>query len=83
MASVKWSKSALDDLKTLDPAVRDRVLSKVSWLQENASRTAPKRLHRELEGLYRLRVGDYRIVYSVRGDVIVVERVGHRRDIYK
>ena len=83
MASVKWSKSGLDDLETLDPAVRDRVLSKVSWLQENTSRIAPKKLHRELEGLYRLRVGDYRIVYSVRGDVIVVERVGHRRDIYK
>lgn len=34
---------------------------------------------------YRIRVGDYRIIYSIQDDVLVVEvlKVGHRRDIYK
>ncbi|MFG3056780.1 type II toxin-antitoxin system RelE/ParE family toxin [Kitasatospora sp. NPDC048239] len=37
------------------------------------------------DGLHRLRVGDYRVVYEVRGDVMVilVVNVGNRRDVYR
>lgn len=37
-----------------------------------------------VERLYRLRVGDYRVIYSIEGRrlVIVVVKVGHRRDVY-
>jgi mRNA interferase RelE/StbE len=34
-------------------------------------------------GTYRFRIGDYRIIFDLDGDEIVVLRVGHRRDIYK
>ena len=33
-------------------------------------------------GSYRFRIGDYRVVFDIEGDEIVVLRVGHRRDIY-
>lgn len=32
---------------------------------------------------YRLRVGDWRVVFSVEGDLMTVERVGHRREVYR
>lgn len=37
------------------------------------------------EGLYRIRVGDYRVIYEVRDDelLVLVVRVGHRRDVYR
>jgi len=83
MASVKWSINALENLETLDSTIRERVLTKVSWLGDNFGDIVPESLHRGLTGLYKLRVGDYRIAYSIRGNIITIEIVGHRRDIYR
>ena len=37
------------------------------------------------EGYYRLRVGDYRVVYGIEDDVllVLVVRIGHRREVYR
>ena len=83
MASVKWSDNALESLETLDATIRERVLARVSWLEEHFADIVPESLHRELKGLYKLRIGDYRAVYSVRQGSIIIEAVGHRRDIYR
>lgn len=83
MVSVNWSKEALEGLDALDSLIRERVLAKVSWLQKNFSAVVPEPLHRDLKGLYKLRVGDYRVVYTAHKDAIAIELVGHRRDIYQ
>jgi len=83
MASVKWSDNALKNLEEIDPIIRERVLLKVSWLEQNFADIVPEPLHRELKGLYKLRVGDFRAIYSVRRDNIIIETVGHRRNIYR
>ena len=33
--------------------------------------------------LFRIRVGDYRIIYSISADTVVIEKVGHRREVYR
>ena len=40
-----------------------------------------KRL-RNAEAVYRLRMGDYRILFDVEGDVIVIRKIGNRKDVY-
>lgn len=83
MASVRWSEGALRNLVDMDVALRLRVLSKVTWLQAHVHGIIPLKLHRELIGLYKLRIGDYRAIYSLHGDEITIESVGHRRDVYR
>lgn len=83
MVSVRWTNTALENLEKIDSIVKVRVLKKVSWLQENLPDIVPEKLHRELKDLYKLRVGDYRAVYSVHQDLITIEAIGHRRDVYK
>ena len=83
MMLVRWSRDALEDLEHIDPVVARRIVEKVSWLAENFSNIVPERLHKELRGLYKLRVGDYRAVYSIRADAMTIEAVGHRRHIYR
>ena len=83
MVSAKWSDKALEDLKELDSIIRERVLAKVSWLEENFSDVVRDHLHHELRELYKLRVGDYRAIYSIHRGNIVIEAVRHRRDAYK
>jgi mRNA interferase RelE/StbE len=74
--------AAVRALKRLDPPVRRRIQGAIALLAEDPRPPAARAL-RGRSGL-RVRVGDYRIVYTVADDVllIVVVTVGHRRDVY-
>lgn len=83
MVSAKWSDEALEDIGKLDSTIRERVLAKVSWFEKNFSDVVSDRLHYRLREMYKLRVGDYRVIYSVNKDYVTIEVVRHRRDVYK
>jgi mRNA interferase RelE/StbE len=53
------------DLKDLDRSIRRRVLNKIQWLLEYVEEMQHKPLAAQWEGMYRLRVGDYRVVYGI------------------
>jgi len=40
-------------------------------------------LEGEFEGSRKLRVGDYRIIFSIEKQIVFIERIGHRREVYK
>jgi len=69
-------------LRKLDPQVRHRVQGAIALLAEDPRPPAARAL-RGRPGL-RVRVGDYRIIYTVIDDVllVVVVTLGHRRDVY-
>lgn len=77
---IEYGPSALDDLDRLPPRVRSQVLRKIERL-EHGLHGDIKRLH-EAEASYRLRAGDYRILFETEGDVIVIRRIGNRKDVY-
>lgn len=74
---------AEDDLPDMPANVRQRLARAI----EERLTTNPQRygvpLRRSLKGYWKLRVGDYRVVYSINKDVITIEKVRHRRDVYK
>jgi len=82
---VEFLPKAADELEQLDNVVAKRVLLKLRWLADNPDRIVPGPLSGELRGLSKLRVGSYRIVYSLDRDkrIITVHLVGHRREIYR
>ncbi len=82
MASIKWSGKSLFDLERIDFQISKRIVLKVSWLAYHFEDIVPEPLHNKLKGLYKLRVGDYRVVYEIKDKVIFIKFVGHRRDIY-
>jgi mRNA interferase RelE/StbE len=69
-------------LRKLDPAVRPRIQGAIGLLA-NDPRPPASRPLRGRPG-YRVRVGDYRIIYTVQDDVllVVVVTLGHRREVY-
>jgi mRNA interferase RelE/StbE len=77
--------AASRDLARLDKPTGRRIADRIKRLAENpqAIRVAP--LTGELTGLYRLRVGDYRVIYEILHDerAIVIHAIGHRREIYR
>jgi mRNA interferase RelE/StbE len=74
--------AAVRALKQLDPPVARRIQGAIALLAEDPRPPAARSL-RGRPGL-RVRVGDYRIIYTVEDDVllVVVVTVGHRRDVY-
>ncbi|WP_052316062.1 type II toxin-antitoxin system RelE family toxin [Desulfomonile tiedjei] len=70
--------------KRLSADVQDRIISQVNSLAENPRPAGAVKLTGS-DNLYRVRVGDYRIIYAVEDDllVVLVVEVGHRREIYR
>jgi mRNA interferase RelE/StbE len=79
---VELRPAAVRALKKLDPPIRQRIQGAITLLAEDPRPPAARAL-RGRPG-FRVCVGDYRIVYTVADDVllIVVVTVGHRRDVY-
>jgi mRNA interferase RelE/StbE len=75
---------AQDDLKRLDKAVAKRIVKKLRWLAANAEIHPHAALTGPWGGLYRLRVGDYRVIYALDHQERLIEGIviGHRRDVY-
>lgn len=82
MGSVEWRPLALEALAELDSTIGERIVAKTIWLGRNIGTLALEPLHHGLHGLYKLRVGDYRIIYSLSKSVVIVEMVGHRSAVY-
>lgn len=82
--SVEYEPEALADLEQLTQAVRERVINKITWLAENFDQITPQALTADLSGFFKLRVGDYRVIYEFSRDneVISIDRIRHRRDVY-
>ena len=81
---VEVAPAALRQLRMLDSPARRRVQAAIELLADQPRPSRAKKLVGG-EGEWRARTGDYRIVYEVRDDVLVVlvVGVGHRRDIYE
>ncbi|MES1206396.1 MAG: type II toxin-antitoxin system RelE/ParE family toxin [Pseudomonadota bacterium] len=84
MYRVEFKPSAGRQLDDLDKAVRARVDRKIDELAENPRPVGAKKLKGSSE-LWRVRAGDYRIVYSIHDDVltVLVVKIGNRRDVYR
>ena len=67
-----------------DESLKRRLVNALRALEENPHPLGSAKLQGESE-LYRVRVGDYRIIYQVRDTVllVLVVQIGHRREIYR
>ena len=83
--SVEFTSEAIVELEKLTPTVQERILRKIKWLSVNFTNVNPQALSSNLSSLFKLRVGNYRIIYSfvTKEQRITIHKIGHRRDIYK
>lgn len=82
--SVVVAPAARRQLRKLDPVARRRVQAAIDLLAEEPRPPAAKRLV-DFSGEWRVRVGDYRIVYDIHDTelIVLVLSAGHRREIYR
>ena len=82
--SISFARSARKELERLPGDIADRILAKVELLAGNPRPVGVIKLHGQ-KNLWRLRVGDYRIVYSIDdfSKTVDVSIIRHRRDVYR
>jgi mRNA interferase RelE/StbE len=83
MHAVEFLPSAARDLAGLEPSVQRRMARRIDQLAADPRGGGSIKLR--AEEIWRARVGDYRILYRIEDDrlVVLVIRIGHRRDVYR
>ncbi len=76
---------AVSALERLHKPAAAQVFRKLQWLATNFDVLTPEPLRGDWKGVYKLRVGDYRVLYTVDREarILVIHKIGHRREIYK
>jgi len=85
MYSLRILEEASRDLARLDKPVGCRIVERINWLSDNLNDIRLEPLRGDLIGLYKFRIGDYRVIYEIIHEekTIVIHAVGHRREIYR
>ncbi|MEC4894552.1 MAG: type II toxin-antitoxin system RelE/ParE family toxin [Oscillatoria sp. PMC 1051.18] len=84
MYTVELTKKAQKQLKALFGENQTRISAKIDSLSTNPRPSGVKAL-KGLTNLLRLRVGDYRIIYQIEDErlLVLVVEIGHRREVYR
>jgi len=86
LCTVEFIKEAVEELSRIDPIWQKRILNKIKILSADPKNLANniKKLKGKYRDYYRLRVGDYRVIYSRENArlIIIIIRIGHRKEIY-
>jgi len=80
--NIVYKKSVHRDLKKLSKAEAGRILDQIERELLKKPESNPV-LKGQFAGLRKFQVGDYRVIYALLGDDILILRIGHRRDVYK
>lgn len=84
MYSYEFKPQAVRDLKKLSREMQKRIIKKLDYFvsAEDPLFFADHLINYEL-GSYRFRIGDYRVIFDVMNEVLIILTLGHRREIYR
>jgi mRNA interferase RelE/StbE len=79
-----YTEEALTDLEKLDKTVTHKIIKKLERLATNVEVMPHMAMKGQWSGYYRIKIDSYRAIYSLdhEAECLIVEVVGHRRDIY-
>ncbi len=78
---IAFKPRAVKDIKAISDRLRDRIVARIEGMSDDLFGDVKRLTHSTPE--YRLRVGEYRILFEIEGDTIVVYRIRHRREAYR
>lgn len=84
MYSYKFTLEAYKDLKKLPSDIARKIIIKLDFFVNSGKPLsfAQHLINSEI-GEYRFRIGDYRVIFDLEDEIVVILAVGHRKEIYK
>jgi len=85
MYNIEITKHALKEIISLPTKISAQIAKAIDGFETNPRPKGCKKLKGEKEYLWRIRVGDYRIIYSIEESIKVIEirKVSHRKNVYE
>jgi len=83
MAVVTFTEEAARGIDGLPKPIKARVAEMIVRLAKWPEVSGAKPLTGKLAGRYRMRTGDYRLQFTIEGEAVVIEQVGHRDGFYE
>lgn len=84
MYRYEFTPQAISQLKKLTPDIQAKIIKKLEYfLSTGYPLTYASHLTNYAIGQYRFRIGDYRVIFDVEEEIIIILALGHRKDIYK
>jgi mRNA interferase RelE/StbE len=82
--SVEFSREALTSLSRLDKPLAQRIMDRIKWLNQHIEDVNHKALTGQLKGAFKLRVGDYRVIYELKykTSILTIRLIAHRSEVY-
>ncbi|MCM8761840.1 MAG: type II toxin-antitoxin system RelE/ParE family toxin [Candidatus Omnitrophica bacterium] len=79
---IKWDRRAYKELKRIDRKIAIKILKKISRLSKNPQDYGTP-LKGKFKNKYRVKIGDYRVIYWIEKDIVWIIAVGPRKGIYE
>lgn len=80
--SIIFTNRAIKDLKKIENKTKKRIGNKLKIFSENPLKYGKKLTDPKI-GTYKFKIGDYRVIFDIDDNKIIVLRLGHRKNIYK
>lgn len=84
--TIEFVKSARKEFERLPVKARSRIVEALQLLAQNPySELLKVKKLKDVQDLYRIRIGDYRVLYELQNELllVLVIKVGHRREVYR
>jgi mRNA interferase RelE/StbE len=83
MMNVELTDAAAEEFRDLPVVIQKRVRKIIRRLEDWPTVSGVRALSGNLVGWYRIRTGDYRVRFRPEEDAIIVDKIGHRKDVYE
>ncbi len=80
--SIEYDPKAVKQLKKLDKHEASKILDDIENYASNPNATKIKKLKTPFDGAYRLRIGDYRVIFYQEDNLMLISKIAYRKQIY-
>jgi len=80
--NIEYDPKAVKQLQKLNKYEASKILDGIESYANNPIKTKIKKLRTPFEGAYRLRIGDYRVVFYEEESLMLISKIAHRKQVY-
>jgi mRNA interferase RelE/StbE len=79
---IRYDPKAIKQLSKLDKPIASKLLDGIEEYASNPKSKKVVKLKTPFDGAYRLRIGDYRVVFFQEDDLMLISKIAHRKQVY-
>lgn len=79
---IEYDPKAVKQLQKLNKSIASDILDGIEEFASNPIVTKTKKLRTPFDGAYRLRIGDYRVIFYQEDDLMLISKIAHRKQVY-